>query len=584
MDPASLHEVFEDFAENGSLSLHTVGADGTILWANREELNNLGYSREEYIGKHIAKFHCDPDVISDILCKLAGFETLRNYPARMKHADGSVVYVEINSSVHRDEEGRFQHTRCFTSNVTSRVLMDAQREMQRVNNERMREREIMKMLQHQAEHLNRQSLRLENEKRLRQSLLDRMLPPRVSSELLQGDGVIPQFYPQVAIFFSDIVGFTNIASSVPPHAVLALLNELYTVMDLCASTAGIYKVETIGDAFMGVAGLQDEQGNHCAAIAYFSLLVKDAIKVVKNPLAPDDPIQIRIGIHSGPVVAGIVGNLMPRFCLFGDTVNVASRMESTGAADRIHCSDPVAKDLAKAGYKLLPRGEVEVKGKGAMKTWWLDPVAQTSKPGPKLDVIIRAIQAKAKASSARRPLDQSYRLEQVWQLRPERCLDSQAHEWSPEELHTEATPFSSVSEDGLSLNVPEEDTAEFLLFDDEAWASRVKFEDVSRPGTFTRFITQATTASPQTEEGQNEGLSESEWALSEVYFHAGSTPQVDMTSPAHSCDSGQNSECCLPSFLGEEEFTKECHDHDLPRILGRHAADSHAAGSSTEKS
>eukprot|EP00930_Biecheleria_cincta_P086740 TRINITY_DN7599_c0_g1_i2.p1 TRINITY_DN7599_c0_g1~~TRINITY_DN7599_c0_g1_i2.p1 ORF type:complete len:488 (+),score=80.65 TRINITY_DN7599_c0_g1_i2:60-1523(+) len=464
MDPASLHEVFEDFAENGSLSLHTVGADGTILWANREELNNLGYSREEYIGKHIAKFHCDPDVISDILCKLAGFETLRNYPARMKHADGSVVYVEINSSVHRDEEGRFQHTRCFTSNVTSRVLMDAQREMQRVNNERMREREIMKMLQHQAEHLNRQSLRLENEKRLRQSLLNRMLPPQVSSELLQGDGVVPQFYPQVAIFFSDIVGFTNMASNVPPHAVFALLNELYMVMDLCASTAGIYKVETIDDAFMGVAGLQHEQGNHCAAIAYFSLLVKDAIKVVKNPFAPDEPIRICIGIHSGPVVAGIVGSLMPRFCLFGDTVNVASRMESMGEADKVHCSDPAAKDLAKAGYKLLPRGEVEVKGKGAMKTWWLDTVAQTLKPEPNLDVIIRAIQTKAKASSARRPLDQSFHLDEVWQHLPGRSLVSQARECSPEKLLTGATSFSSTlayrccsdSEDARILNEPEE--------------------------------------------------------------------------------------------------------------------------------
>lgn len=595
MDPASRSEAFEDFAENGSLSMHAVGSDGTILWANREELNTLGYSKEEYIGKHIAKFHCDLDVISDILTKLARFETLRNYPARLKHADGSVVHVDITSSVHRDKEGRFQHTRCFTSNVTSRVLMEAQREMRRVNKERVQERRITKMLQRQAETLNRMSLSLEAEKRLRQSLINRMLPPQVSSELLRGDSVAPQFYPHVAIFFSDIVGFTNITSSVPPHAVFALLNELYTVMDLCASTAGIYKIETIGDAFMGVAGLQNEQGNHSAAIAEFSLLVKDAIKHVKNPLAPDEPIRLRMGIHSGPVVAGIVGNLMPRFCLFGDTVNVASRMESTGEADKIHCSDTVAKDLTEAGYKLLSRGEVEVKGKGIMRTWWLDTVTQTSKPGAGIDVI-RAIQAKANASLAKRPLDQSFRLKEACQ---------QAGECGPEHL-TMGRSFSSTSAYGCMGSTPFSSTSscdcgldatKFSSFDDGPWASRVKFEDVggqecaSTRGLFQRSATQHSTECPMDGEMQSEldGLSsDSEQACSKTNssmkafgkHNTDRSMQVDMTSPAHSCDLAENSEHCFPSLCGEEESITES---SLPRILGRQVAHTHASRSNAEK-
>jgi PAS domain S-box-containing protein len=112
-----------DFVENASIGLHWVGADGTILWANQAELDLLGYSREEYVGRKISEFHADPDVINDILCRLTNNDTLHDYEARLKCKDGSIRYVLINSNVMWDED-RFVHTRCFTRDITDRKLAE----------------------------------------------------------------------------------------------------------------------------------------------------------------------------------------------------------------------------------------------------------------------------------------------------------------------------------------------------------------------------------------------------------------------------------------------------------------------------
>ncbi|KAK7086940.1 hypothetical protein SK128_000440 [Halocaridina rubra] len=160
---------------------------------------------------------------------------------------------------------------------------------------------------------------------------------------------------------------------VAPQSMVDMLNELYTCFDAIIGDYDVYKVETIGDAYMVVSGLPICNGDkHSVEIASMALKLLSAVKKITIRHRPWDTLKLRIGIHSGPCVAGVVGLTMPRYCLFGDTVNTASRMESTGKELCIHISDANKKMLDKqGGYVVRERGEINVKGKGLMRTWWL---------------------------------------------------------------------------------------------------------------------------------------------------------------------------------------------------------------------
>ncbi|KAF3693005.1 Retinal guanylyl cyclase 2 [Channa argus] len=227
---------------------------------------------------------------------------------------------------------------------------------------------------------------LEVEKQRTEKLLSEMLPPSVAEALKTGATVEPEYFDQVTIYFSDIVGFTTISSLSDPIEVVDLLNDLYTLFDAVLSNHDVYKVETIGDAYMVASGLPKRNGNkHAAEIANMSLNILSSVGTFHMRHMPDMPVRIRIGIHSGPCVAGVVGLTMPRYCLFGDTVNTASRMESTGLPYRIHVNMSTVKILRSLNeaYKIEVRGKTELKGKGIEETFWLVGKANFTKPLPK---------------------------------------------------------------------------------------------------------------------------------------------------------------------------------------------------------
>uniref|UniRef100_A0A8C2IGK9 Guanylate cyclase n=1 Tax=Cyprinus carpio TaxID=7962 RepID=A0A8C2IGK9_CYPCA len=226
---------------------------------------------------------------------------------------------------------------------------------------------------------------LEVERQKTDALLAQMLPKSVALALKTGKPVKPEHFSDVTLYFSDIVGFTTISALSEPIEVVDLLNDLYTLFDGIIAIHDVYKVETIGDAYMVASGVPNRNGNrHAAEMANMCLDILHCIGTFKMRHMPDVKVKIRIGLHSGPVVAGVVGLKMPRYCLFGDTVNTASRMESTGLPYRIHVNQStvdVLKSL-KLGYKIDGRGKTELKGKGVEETFWLVGRDGFNKPLP----------------------------------------------------------------------------------------------------------------------------------------------------------------------------------------------------------
>ncbi|XP_074647347.1 guanylate cyclase 32E-like [Tubulanus polymorphus] len=214
---------------------------------------------------------------------------------------------------------------------------------------------------------------LVEEKKRTEALLHRMLPKSVAEQLKRGEPVIPESFNCVTIYFSDICGFTAMSADSSPMQVVDLLNDLYTLFDSIIANYDVYKVETIGDAYMVVSGLPLLNGNnHAGEIASMSLHLIRMIKTFRIKHLPDVTLKLRVGMHSGSCVSGVVGLTMPRYCLFGDTVNTASRMESNGEPLKIHLSAECKTILDKlGGYTVIERGLVKMKGKGELMTYWL---------------------------------------------------------------------------------------------------------------------------------------------------------------------------------------------------------------------
>ncbi|KAM4694359.1 guanylate cyclase soluble subunit beta-2-like [Discoglossus pictus] len=247
---------------------------------------------------------------------------------------------------------------------------DVTRDLILLNQQRLAEMELSNQLERKKEELRILSKHLEEEKKKTEALLYAMLPKHVANQLKEGKKVEAGEFKECTILFSDVVTFTNICAQCEPIQIVFMLNSMYLRFDRLTTVHDVYKVETIGDAYMVVGGVPVPVSSHAERVANFALGMILTAKEVKNPIT-GNPIQIRVGLHTGPVLAGVVGEKMPRYCLFGDTVNTASRMESHGVPNKIHLSPSAYRSLKDKEFEISARGEIEVKGKGKMRTYFL---------------------------------------------------------------------------------------------------------------------------------------------------------------------------------------------------------------------
>jgi class 3 adenylate cyclase len=212
--------------------------------------------------------------------------------------------------------------------------------------------------------ITRQADALRLEKDRADALLLNVLPASISSRLLAGERTIADAYPAVTVLFADIVGFTPLTARLPADEVVGMLGRLFARFDELVAARGLEKIKTIGDAYMAAAGLPGTSPDPIPAAANLALAMQAAVRDA------GDPWQVRIGLHSGPVVAGVIGTSKFVYDLWGDAVNTASRLETTAPPGRIQVSAAVARVLGRA-YELEPRGAVELKGKGSTETFLL---------------------------------------------------------------------------------------------------------------------------------------------------------------------------------------------------------------------
>lgn len=200
-------------------------------------------------------------------------------------------------------------------------------------------------------------------------LLLNVLPAPVAARLKANERVISDRLPDASILFADLVGFTRFAERLDPDDLVRLLNQYFSAFDELADRFGLEKIKTIGDAYMVAAGVPMPMPDHAICMAAFAIELRSVLHALNR--STGNTLQVRIGIHCGPVAAGVIGTRKFAYDLWGDTVNVASRMESLGEPDRIQVTRSF-RDACEGRYRFTERGEVDVKGKGAMHTFFLD--------------------------------------------------------------------------------------------------------------------------------------------------------------------------------------------------------------------
>ena len=291
-----------------------------------------------------------PDLILlDVMMPgMDGYEVCRRLKAEPRTRDIPVIFVTAKGEVEDETHGFALGAEDYIAKPISPSIVQA----------RVKTHLMLKLARE----------KLQQEQALSERLLLNILPAPIASRLKQGEKTIADDYAEVTVLFADIVDFTSISAQMAPARLIAMLNEIFSVCDRLAAKHGLEKIKTIGDAYMVVGGLPQPWPDHAEAVAEMALDLQREIAALTDDAS--HPLSIRIGIATGSAVAGVIGSAKFSYDVWGDTVNIASRMESHGCAGRIHVTDAVY-DRLRDKYQLEARGVIRVKNKGNMTTYFL---------------------------------------------------------------------------------------------------------------------------------------------------------------------------------------------------------------------
>jgi class 3 adenylate cyclase/HAMP domain-containing protein len=268
----------------------------------------------------------------------------------------------LSLAVQQLEQGKFAEIQSIRGVRELNQLVTAFNQMASILHQREKEKETA------LTDLGEKATALEKEKGRTEKLLLNVLPVAIADRLQRGEKVEAETFPEVTVLFADVVGFTKLAAELGPRSVANLLNELFEMFDDLAEKYKLEKIKTIGDCYMAVAGVPDRSPTHAQQMADFSLEALAALKSQNQKMSRN--LQIRIGMHSGTVAAGIIGRKKFAYDLWGDVVNVTSRLEGSAEPMKIHVSESVHSRLEDS-YLFEERGEVELRNRGKLRTYYL---------------------------------------------------------------------------------------------------------------------------------------------------------------------------------------------------------------------
>ncbi|MGL5061465.1 MAG: adenylate/guanylate cyclase domain-containing protein [Microcoleus sp.] len=332
-------ERYHSIVENAMEGIFQSTPSGRYLSANPALAKLYGYDSPEELMSNIKniseQLYVDSNRRREFVVAMEADNAVSGFESRVRRKDDRTIWVSENVRAVRDSTGALLYYEGTVSDITERKLAQ----------------EALKIQQEQSE-----------------ALLLNILPKRIAERLKQEQSTIADSFAQVSVLFADIVGFTELSARKSPTELVQQLNVIFSHFDQLAEKYGVEKIKTIGDAYMVVGGLPTPRDDHAEAIAKMALGMQE--KIARLSAETGEKLAIRIGINSGPVVAGVIGVSKFTYDLWGDTVNVASRMEATGFAGSIQVTD-ATYELLKGKYLFEKRGLVPVKGKGEMVTYWL---------------------------------------------------------------------------------------------------------------------------------------------------------------------------------------------------------------------